>query len=274
MSREENTSAPNFEEANCNVRLLVESVCNYFSIEKPIQKQGAPSKANEADLVVVIKAMGIMMERIRKEKDEKIEELKVVITNLTMRVKHLEEKPEEIKETVEVKKPLFSEILSKPTKHEINIIAKFEREQKEIMTKEKNIIVFGVKNNKNDEPARAKSADEESVREIFKELDVDGEKIKHIRRINNKNEAKSSPIIVELKESKERWKILKNAKKLRDSEKFSSVFLAADLTVTQRAVQKELLAERNKRNEQLKKEGKNENFYFGIRGGSVVKIQK
>lgn len=185
MSREQNITAPNFEEANCNVRLLVESVCSYFSIEKPILKQGAPSKANEADLVVVIKAMGMMMDKIRKEKDEKIEELKVEITNLTMRVKHLEEKPEEIKETVEVKKPLFSEILSKPTKHEINIMAKFEREQKEIMTKEKNIIVFGVKNNKDDEPTKAKSTDEETVREIFKELDVDGQRIKHIRRINS-----------------------------------------------------------------------------------------
>lgn len=68
---------------------------------------------------------------------------------------------------------------------------------------------------------------------------------------------------MELKESNERWRILKNAKKLKDSEKFSSVFLAADLTITQRTVQKELLAERNKRNEQLKKGGKNKDFYFG-----------
>lgn len=276
---EELLISPNAEETNSSLKILIDSVCKYFSIDKPSPKQGAPAKASEADLVVVIKAMSLMMEKLRKEKDETIRELKSEVDMLNGRIKNLENlsgsctEKETNKETI---KPLFSEILSRPTKNEINIIAKFEREQNEMKSREKNIIMFGLELATGKESEKVKEIDLDKVRGIFNELEVNDVQIRQVRRLNSKNEGKPGPIIVELKESKERWRVLKEAKKLRNSEKFSKVFIAADLTLTQREVQRELLNERKRKNEQLIKDngGQTGDFFYGIRNNKVVRIQK
>ena len=70
-------------------------LCETISRSKSRQsKQGDPSKANEADIVVIIKAMCVMMEWLRKYKDDTINELKSEIVKLNMKVKILEEKPQ------------------------------------------------------------------------------------------------------------------------------------------------------------------------------------
>lgn len=266
----------NFEEGSCNLRSMIETVCGYFGIEKPTIKQGAPAKANESDLIVIVKAMSCMLDKLRKEKDETINELKSEIKILNDKVKSLEEKSNEEKQNInEISKPLFSEIVSRPTANEINLIAKIDREQREIKNKERNIIAFGIpKSSENDQDSSKK--DQETIRGIFKELNVDDKAIKQIRRMNTKNQNKPNPIIIELKEEFNRKNILKVAKKLKDSTMFASIYLAPDLTITQREVQKSLIEERNRRNEQLTNNGgdESENFYYGIRNGKIAKIRK
>jgi hypothetical protein len=64
--------------------------------------------------------------------------------------------------------------------------------------------------------------------------------------------------------------VLKAAKKLKSYE-IKNIYIDEDRTETQRAKLKELLKKRKDENDRL--EG-DEDFYWGIRGDSVVKVSK
>jgi hypothetical protein len=129
--------------------------------------------------------------------------------------------------------------------------------------------------------------DENITREILNEIGVamDEQVAAKIKRFKSKSTAtKSLPIRVifggNLDETMRTEivvsQVLKQAKVLKDSQKFKTVFFNKDLTVPQIIQLKQLIQTRNTENEKLETKHKEAitkaNFRYGIRNDMVVKV--
>ena len=100
-----------------------------------------------------------------------------------------------------------------------------------------------------------------------------------IKRFKVKDSSKGAPVLLEFEDDKVRDLVLKNNKKLRNSEKYSNVYINTDQTPSELEANKKLRAERKKRNDGLteqdgngnkfgmydfEKDGTKEKYYWGI----------
>ena len=117
-----------------------------------------------------------------------------------------------------------------------------DREEKE--RKKLNIIVHGVPESDKREPGDRKSEDTRVINKIFRELRVEAE-VENVIRLGRVVENKKRLIKVVLRDSDKKREILANAKKLKNSEEFSRIFISPDMTKQERE-QDKILRERLK----------------------------
>ena len=98
-------------------------------------------------------------------------------------------------------------------------------------------------------------------------LEVDACKRLCLKQVKNTSTT-STPLLVTVKSSKQISQVLKAARKLRDSTEFKAIFVKKDSTPLERAEIKKLLEDRDKKRQETKKKGGNENWI--VRQGRVV----
>ena len=96
-----------------------------------------------------------------------------------------------------------------------------------------NLVIFGL-------PETTARATEHEVQDIFGELN-EKPVISSTKRIGEKTDNRPRPVIVTLERRETLLQLLRKAKQLRDSEKFSSVFLSPDLTPEEQRERKTLV---------------------------------
>jgi hypothetical protein len=184
----------------------------------------------------------------------------------------------------------------KPSVEYQNVVNATKIELKESNQKKGNIMIFGLEPSERDDEGEREDDDNDRVYEILsicgmkaayeEDANVHKQKIGCVsnfdwdfvsaRRVKTRN-GKTPPIVVEMKpgyfDKREEPvnKILKNANKLKNTEKFKGVFLTPDLTLLEREVGKQLREERNRLNTGLSETSK-AIFRYGIRSNQVVKI--
>ena len=144
--------------------------------------------------------------------------------------------------------------------------------------KERNLVIFGVK--EISEPTEVK----EEVTEI---LDAIGMK-RHARNAKTMRWTENGPITVSFESTEVKMRVLKEARKLRNSEEYKKVYIHLDLTKTEMDRNKELRREQLRLNtafilgdgylkygmHKFSAEGDEEAFYWGIRRDQLVRIKK
>jgi hypothetical protein len=163
----------------------------------------------------------------------------------------------------------IAEDKSKRTSEHVSLLNVVANENKDRDKKEKNIIIFGLEESKKETVVAKKEDDMVKLNAIFNVMQVDAPEIDNVFRINGKDTNKAKPLILVLKSVKERNKILKCTRKLKDSE-YKDVFLSPDLTEAQRAGFKKLVEERNQKNA----ENTDQEYIFVIRDDRVVKQKR
>ena len=154
--------------------------------------------------------------------------------------------------------------------NQLDLINGIALENKEREKKKKNLIIFGANESNDIENNNNSEKDGEQVKNIFTIIDIDFEKVKTIMRFNkSKRGSNPATILVELKDAKDRYNILKKARKLKEHSEYNKVFINPDLTLSQRDLGKKLRDERNMRN----LENKDKTYTFVIRSDKVIKIR-
>lgn len=148
--------------------------------------------------------------------------------------------------------------------------------------RDKNIIIVGLPISNKSDGSQRKEEDRHQVEDLFEEIGVEKNKIKRIYRFKTKKDAntadaskqiKSGPILVELNSKDDQLITLKSAKKLKDTKRFTKVFINPDQNEAERNQTRDLVKERNEKNDQLKNKGTlNKPFRYGIRDNRVVEI--
>ena len=160
---------------------------------------------------------------------------------------------------------------SKKTPEQLKVISVMADESQERAKKENNIEIFGLLESTKQEITEKKEDDLESLKSIFSEMNIQEPHYDAVFRMKSKDTTKPKPMVVVLKDKAERNKIIFAAKKLKASSNFKDVFLAPDLTESQRIRFKELVQERNKLNEQRNEEIKKTKQYV-IRDNKVIMV--
>ena len=149
--------------------------------------------------------------------------------------------------------------LSEPA---IDLMNAMNSENNEILKKENNLIIFGLKNT-NDRD------DELLVGDLFNSIGSDKKDIIKLFRFKSTNSDKPAPICVMVKSKQLRNQVLVNAKKLQSSNEFKDVFINVDQTKNQRIIFNKLKLEKEK----LNSENKDNSVYFVIRDAKIKKIK-
>ena len=105
-------------------------------------------------------------------------------------------------------KPLFSSLIKKTSEgappiseSETRVINAISAEQKEKVKKEKNVIVFGLKESNRKEKQEIKEDDDESIGKVFDAIGLDKSKIVKHYRLKSKESTKPGPLVLEIVES-------------------------------------------------------------------------
>lgn len=160
---------------------------------------------------------------------------------------------------------------SKKTPEQLKVISVMADESQERAKKENNIVIFGLVESTRLEITEKEEDDLVSLKSNFSEMKIQEPHYDAVFRMKSKDTTKPKPMVVVLKDKAERNKILFAAKKLKASSNFKDVFLAPDLTESQRIRFKELVQERNKLNEQRSEEIKKTKQYV-IRDNKVIMV--
>ena len=112
-----------------------------------------------------------------------------------------------------------------------------------------------------------KQDDFNEISMVFEQLNIDKASIKSFLRLKTKNDQqnRSSPIIIELKSSEHRNKLVIASNKT----KLPNIFINRDLTQSERHEAKKNRDEMKRLNATL---NSGESFYFGIRNNKIFKI--
>jgi hypothetical protein len=182
-------------------------------------------------------------------------------------------------------KELFSNFFKKKTENEpriklndneINLLNAVNNETKIQEKKEKNVIVFGLKESKKNRAIDKNNDDLEQVKKIIKTLNLNENIIKKVNRFPKKDGSTNPGLLqIEFGCKETALDVLKASKMLKSCENndFINVFINPDLTLSQRVLMKKKIEERNEMNQKISIEDKNK-YYYGIRNFSVVKISK
>jgi hypothetical protein len=215
-----------------------------------------------------------------------IEELKALIVDLQKKVANLEKKQQtydQFKGSEISDAKTWSEVVingRKKSQYQASVLNAVGSEQKLRKQKERSVIVFGLPAPTGGTPEEMEKKDKEKVSEIF-EFIVEkgfGGEVEKVRRFKTQaDSSKIAPLQVIMKLSNGNEPLLsaieiaKRAKSLKSNTNFSNIFINPDLTQSQQIHLKMLIQERKEKNSQL---SSNSQFYYGIRGDAVVRVEK
>ena len=157
----------------------------------------------------------------------------------------------------------------KKSVEQLHIMNAVAAETKEREKRENNVIVFGITASKVLDTASAKEEDKKLILDMFSSINSNIEP-KQIIKLKSKSD-KEHPFVVVLNNKKERNSILKAAKILKSSSRFSNAFINPDLTEAERYNAKLLRDECKKLNLE---NAQPLVYYYGICNDRVVKIVK
>jgi len=217
---------------------------------------------------------------------ERIDELVKLVERLTQRVAELEAKnaaqAEKIASVEKEQKnapaadALWSTITKRSGKkspEQLKVINVMADENKERYKKEKNVIIFGLKESAKESISDKKSDDVQEINKILEVLSLQNEKVEGNFRLKARDTTKPKPLVLVLKDRETRNKFLQAARKLKNSEVHKSVFLGPDLTEAQRLQYRELVKIRDEKNEKMSSEMKARKIWC-IRDNLVVQIDR
>jgi hypothetical protein len=216
------------------------------------------------------------IEEIRKEFASRIENVENENKRLNVEVMELRKL---LDNKTQQNKPLFSSLIKKTSEgappiseSETRVINAISAEQKEKVKKEKNVIVFGLKESNRKEKHEIKEDDDESIGKVFDAIGLDKSKIVKHYRLKSKDATKPGPLVLEIVESTYQKQVLSVARDLNTVEEYKNrVFINPDLTYRERASLKLLLGERKRLNKE--EENKNSTFRFVIRNDLLERIE-
>ncbi|RNA00106.1 RNA-directed DNA polymerase from mobile element jockey-like, partial [Brachionus plicatilis] len=153
---------------------------------------------------------------------------------------------------------------------EMSILLTMEREDEE--RRSKNIVIFGLARSEKEDSKERQLEDQMKVEQIFDVLKIDRRLIVRVNRMKQKSdEDKNTPMIVTLPRESDKKAVLAEARRLKNSSKYTNVYINPDLNFKQRMIQKELRKQRKEKNEEA--QAKNEPFRYGIRGSFLRPIR-
>ncbi len=225
-------------------------------------------KLKEKDMDMVNKQDMMDLEtKLRSEYDAKIDQLNLKIMALEKIVNSL---PKSVisSSTCEAWNLVVSKNKAK-SQQQIDIINTVTKENKDRERRDKNVIIFGIKESTKTDITEKKADDLEEVQKLADNVHIVKDNIVRLFRIKSKSGL--SPIIVELKDSGIRNEFIK-----RTHRKFKDIYVNPDLTESQRNLDKQLREECHKLNEplNLKENWNNVTEYYVIRNNEVIKIRK
>ena len=205
--------------------------------------------------------------KLRKEYEVKIEQLNERILVLENLVKAI---PKNVSPSTTSE--AWNLVVSKnkvKTQEQIDIINTVTKENKEREKKDKNVIIFGIKESTKTDIIYKKADDLIEIQKLTDTISIDKDNILRFFRIKSKSGV--PPIIVEMKDSVVRNEFIKKSHR-----KFKDIYVNPDLTEAQRNLDKQLREKCRKLNEPLKLK---ENWgtateYWVIRNNDVIKISK
>ncbi len=152
-----------------------------------------------------------------EEKNKEIETIKTEfetrISGLEAKIKVLEGNKSPSISAEEISKSWVNAVKMTSTPQQMLMINTVANETKERERREKNVVIFGIKSSLNADSSKAKDEDGETIKKVFKDLNVEVE-VKSIFKLKTKS-SNPPPFVVILKDQKERNEILKKARELR-----------------------------------------------------------
>ena len=148
-------------------------------------------------------------------------------------------------------------------KHATNAISNIaQKEHTEVVKKELNLLVSGIKEPAADSPNK-QGDDKTKVKNMLVEIGLDSELAEDCKITRFKSrDAKPGNLLLVCNSSVTKRTILSKANKLKDSTNFKNTYINNDLTLAQQQNEKELRTERNARNAALSHTGEN-NLKYG-----------
>ena len=100
--------------------------------------------------------------------------------------------------------------------------------------KKKNVVVYNLPESKREEARERYRDDEEACRTIFEGIGVEQVEQKQLIRLGKREENKTRPVLVKLGKEENAREILMKAKRLRNSEQYSRIFITKDQSKEER----------------------------------------
>lgn len=151
-----------------------------------------------------------------------------------------------------------------------------KQESDEDAKRSNNLIIFGIKESGHtlNESEQADN-DKTNVKMLLMSLNIEANKVVGIKRLESKKHGISSrPILIKFLDYESRTKCLKKAKFLKDTIDFKNIAISPDYSKSRRLKIKLLIQTRIELNEQLRKEKPNASYYFSIKAGRIVMVNK
>jgi hypothetical protein len=146
------------------------------------------------------------------------------------------------------------------------------RELAERERRKANLVWFGVPESKAEDVQSRVKADSKLFTDLCgRALGVDLE-ITSCNRLRAKKIDEPRPLLMTVKDSSKVGAVLREARKLRGNTEFSGIFVKRDCTPLERTEMKRLMEERDRKREETKSTGGDENWI--IRHGKVVNVTR
>lgn len=168
---------------------------------------------------------------------------------------------------------ISSEKLEIP-KAQLDVLEDTANEVREREKRKNNIIIFGIKISEKVEAKDRIEEDKNKIIKIFEFLKVADVEVDKVIRFKNGKEDRQNgkekipPVLVVLKKETDKFRILKVARELKNSNEFSNVFINSDQTLAERTSYLEL----KKLKDQKQAEETENKFIWIVRGKEVVRV--
>ena len=157
----------------------------------------------------------------------------------------------------------------------IKLIKKKEDVIRSVVDKKKCTIVFGLEEKHNLIRYKREKEETQNIKEVIQVLNDEEEEalekeIDEVQRIGKYKEGGKRPIRIKFKSQTAAMEVLQRTGKLKETEKYKSVWIKKDLNEEERVQEKELWNEMKEKNGQRSEEEKKK-FYFKVRDGKIKK---
>jgi hypothetical protein len=203
---------------------------------------------------------------------DRLEKLEKLLTDKDIAISRLEERVKILEETgtTIVNDKTWSTVVNRnkhKTQVQMNMLNTVAIESKERDKRERNVIIFGIKESSKTTTEEKKIDDSLEIQQLLSQVSIPNEKVIRCYRIRSRDTQKPGPLIVEMEDKKTRNEFLKMSHR-----KFQNVYVNPDLTEAQRDLDKKLRDEMKQKNAKL--DWDSCAFYYRIRNNEVVQINK